>query len=83
MVKETKMQGVSSIYYQVVLISWDVLLTKLWSMMKGIQGKWINTSLDNNKHTPSPLSHARINHPHLLEEFLCHDQLQYNEGSER
>lgn len=51
--------------------------------MKGIQRKWINTSFYNDKHTLPPLSHARINHPHLRVEFLCRDQLQYNEGSER
>lgn len=77
-VKDTKIQGVFLIYHQVILISWDVLLTKLQSIMKGIQTKWMNTSFYNNEHTLPPLSH-----PHLLEEFLCHDQLQYNEGSER
>lgn len=37
----------------------------------------------NNKHSLPHLSHAQINRPHLLEEFFCHDQLQYNEGNER
>lgn len=70
--------------YEVNLISLDVLLTKLEAIMTGMERKWMNTSFFcNNKHTTPHLSHARINHPHLLEEFLCHDQLRYNEGSER
>lgn len=51
--------------------------------MTGIERKWMNTSFYNNKHTPPHLSHAWINPPPPLKEFLSHDQLPYNEEIKR